>query len=67
MYLCPRCEGDLGDMDPVMDKLRADKLNGEYFFDSPCCHTPLRAYSFVGSYSVEQADGSGQPKLLGTD
>ncbi len=65
MYQCPRCEGDLGDLDPVMDKLSADKLNGEHFFDCPCCHVPLRAFSLVSAYYVEPADGSSKPRLIG--
>lgn len=65
MVQCPHCGSDLEDLDPVMDKLSGDKLNGVHFFDCRHCGSSLRAFSSVSMYYLQPADGSAPPKLIG--
>lgn len=65
MDKCPHCNGDLGDLDPVMDELAFDKMHGEHFFNSACCDKPLRAFSAMLMYYVERTDGVGKPQMIG--
>jgi hypothetical protein len=68
--ICPYCESDLGDLDPIMDILSQNKLNGETEFASKCCHKKIRAYSNVGMYYIVAAEPlpaseKRKPQLIG--
>lgn len=67
MDQCPYCTHDLGDLDPVLEQLSFNKIDGEYFFNSACCNRPLRAFSNVGAYYVEPTDSSSKPKMIAID
>ena len=65
MDKCPYCGGDLGDLDPIMDKLAKDKLNGKLNFQSACCKKPLKAYSSFSMYYIDTVEGLPEPQFIG--
>lgn len=67
MDRCPYCKHDLGDVEPLVLRLKRNKIGGEFLFSSPCCNRPLRAFSNIGDYYLEPTDGSSKPVMIGID
>jgi hypothetical protein len=67
MHECPGCskELDVDFLNPIMDKLALNKMNGEVLANCPHCEKSLRAYSRVMQYYLEPADRSAEAVMIG--